>query len=285
MQSIARTLIVVLSFCVFPATGSQAQEDVQLVQIIPDVVYGHKAGMALTFDVFRPTNADGAAVLQMVSGGWRSAWRPPERAVNGFRPLLSKGFTVLSIRHGSSPQFLVPEAVEDVRRAVRYIRLHADEYGIDPGRMGVWGGSAGGHLSLVLGTTSDEGKADERDEVERTSNRVAAVVAYYPPTDLSHFFNLIDRFPALDFERELSESVSPIFHVSPDDPPTLLIHGDEDTLVPIGESEAINAEFQKHGVASKFITIEGAGHGFSRADGRRAMEALVAWFEEHLRLE
>ena len=76
-----------------------------------------------------------------------------------------------------------------------------------------------------------------------------------------------------------------MFHVSPDDPPTLLIHGDEDTLVPIGESEAINAEFQKHGVASKFITIEGAGYGFGRGDGRRAMEALVAWFEEHLRLE
>src|SRR5262245_36926110 len=122
-------------------------------KITPDVVYGHKDGMALTFDVYRPeAGANGAGVLFMVSGGWVSRWSPPDASAPRFRALLDKGFTVFSVRHGSAPRYNVPEAVEDVRRAVRYIRLHAADFGVDAARLGVFGGSAGGHLSLVVGT-------------------------------------------------------------------------------------------------------------------------------------
>ena len=153
--------------------------------ITPDVVYGHKAGMALTFDVIRPADQNGAAVLFMMSGGWFSGWVPPERfmspdAPDGFRhfrELADRGYTLLIVRHGSAPQFKVPEAVADVRRAVRFVRLNAEKFGIDPDRIGVCGGSAGGHLSLMLGTTGDEGKTDSQDPIERTPNTVAAVVA------------------------------------------------------------------------------------------------------------
>ncbi|MCH2462247.1 MAG: alpha/beta hydrolase, partial [Gemmatimonadetes bacterium] len=116
--------------------------------IMPDLVYGHKAGMALTLDVFRPASPNGASVLNMVSGGWVSRWRDPEQAQAGYQALLDQGFTVFAIRHGSSPRFNVPEAYADVTRAVRFVRLHASTYGIDPDRLGVYGGSAGGHLSL-----------------------------------------------------------------------------------------------------------------------------------------
>src|SRR5690349_12679742 len=112
------------------------------VEITPDIVYGHKMGMALTMDLFQPkSNANGAAILFMVSGGWRSTWAEPETAVSRFRPLTDKGFKVFAVRHGSSPKFNIPEIVEDVRTAVRFVRMKAGAYGIDANRLGVYGGS------------------------------------------------------------------------------------------------------------------------------------------------
>ena len=259
-------------------------------EIHADVVYGHKMGMALTFDAIEPAEQNGAAVLFMVSGGWISRWSDPQRIVSGERrggmgaigELLDQGYTVFMVRHGSSPLFKVPEAVADVRRAVRYIRLNADDFGIDPDRMGVFGGSAGGHLSLMLGNASDEGNPDSNDEVEQTDNRVAAVVAYFPPVDLQGIAGPNDRFPALDFDPEKAAGISPLLFVSEDDPPTLLVHGDADQLVPLSNSEQIKAAFDEAEVTSKLIVIEGAAHGFRGEDGQRAASALVAWFNEHL---
>ena len=257
------------------------------VAITPDVVYGHKHGMALTMDVYAPeVDANGAGVLFMVSGGWRSRWSPPEQAVERFKPLLDKGMTVFSVRHGSSPKYKIPEIVGDVRRGVRFIRHNADEFGVDPERLGVFGGSAGGHLSLMLGTTSDEGNDTAEDEISQSSNRVAAVVAYFPPTDLR---NIVpepptenERFPALNFDPSRAGDYSPLVHVTSDDPPTLLIHGDKDTLVPLSHSENILAAFQEKNVPSELIVIEGAGHGFRGDDASRAREALAGWFEKYL---
>ena len=258
--------------------------------VIADVVYGHKMGMALTFDVLKPEkNDNGTGVLFMVSGGWVSTWFPPEEVTKGFdkalgnlfTKLLDKGFTVFLVRHGSSPLFKVPDAVEDVRLTVRHIRLNAEKFGIDPDRLGVFGGSAGGHLSLMLGTTGDDGDPEAKTELERTGNRVQAVAAYYPPTDLTNYLN-DDRFPALHFEANLVDAVSPIRHVTPDDAPTLLVHGDRDTLVPDSHSKEIQTVFEEAEVPSKLIIIEKAGHGFMGSDGQKASDALVSWFEEHL---
>jgi acetyl esterase/lipase len=258
-------------------------------KITPDVIYGHKAGMALTFDVIHPKKPNGAGVLFMVSGAWVSMWIPPEEWVkpappfglNHFRELVDEGYTLFIVRHGSSPQFKVPEAVADVQRAVRYIRGHAKEFDIDPDRLGVCGGSAGGHLSLMLGTASDEGKKDSKDDVEHASDRVAAVVAYFPPVDLRQWVG-DKRFPALHFDEKLAESVSPIVYVSKDDPPTLLIHGDKDDLVKLDNSERILEAFKKEGVPCDLIVIKGAGHGFAGKDGKRASKALVEWFDKYL---
>ena len=129
----------------------------QEISVTPDVVYGHKHGMALTFDVFTPNNANGSGVLNIVSGGWRSRWRPHEESQKIYQPLLDQGFTVFAVRHGSSPKYEIPEIVPDVQRATRYIRLNATQLGVDPDRLGVWGQSAGGHLSLMLGNVSDNG--------------------------------------------------------------------------------------------------------------------------------
>jgi acetyl esterase/lipase len=262
-------------------------------EILPDVVYGHKAGLAMTCDVIRPQEPNGAAVLFMMSGGWFSTWLPPEGFVSEevpigfkhFRQLVDKGYTLVIVRHGSAPQFKVPEAVADVRRAVRFIRLNAEKYGIDPERIGVCGGSAGGHLSLMLGTTADDGTADAKEDIDRMPDRVAAVVAYFPPVDLRESVGPSDEYPALDFDPKLAESVSPVLHVTPDDAPTLLVHGDQDGLVKLDNSERIFTKFQEHKVPCELIVIEGAGHHFDGENGKRASAALVDWFDKHLAKE
>jgi acetyl esterase/lipase len=257
--------------------------------ITADVVYGHKMGLAMTYDVITPETPNGAAIVYMVSGGWVSRWSPPEQFAARWQDELDAGFTVIPVRHGSSPLFKVPEAYDDVQRAIRHIRLNAAEYGIDPDRLGVTGGSAGGHLSLMLGLAADDGDAAADDPIARTGNRVAAVVAYFPPTDLRNLArgaNPADggsqAFPALNFAIEDAADISPILFVSADDPPTLLIHGDQDTLVDISASTNIAAEFEAGNVTYDFITIEGAGHGFRGDDATRADAARLDWFETHL---
>jgi acetyl esterase/lipase len=285
MRQLSPRLICLVALLVTPAL--RAAED---VEVVPDMVFGHKLGLALTCDVFRPTaNANGAGVLFMVSGGWYSSWQPPQQAKGGFQPLLDKGFTVFAIRHGSSPKFTIPEAVADVRLAVRFIRTNAARWGVDPERLGVYGYSAGGHLSLMLGTASDAGDPQAKDPVLQASDRVQAVVAFVAPTDLRimvwkapDHLPAYDRFPALDLDLKAAAQMSPLLEVSADDPPTLLIAGDKDDLVPIKHSRDIYAAFQEKKVPSRLMEVAGAGHGFGGEDARRAAAEMVQWFEKYL---
>jgi acetyl esterase/lipase len=280
-------LALILTVCASAQFMAQAQ-----TEIVPDVVYGHKDGLAMTFDVIKPkTNANGAAVIFMVSGGWISNYNPPQQTATRFKDLLDKGFTLIAVRHGSSPKYLIPEIVSDVRRAVRFIRHNAKQWGVDPNRLGVFGGSAGGHLALVLGTASDNGDPNAKEDFMKESDRVASVVAYFPPVDLRPLARglnpqptggTLDRFPALNFEKEKAPDYSPIVHVSPDDPPTLLIHGDKDKLVPVNNSKVIHEAFQKNNVKTQLIIIEGAEHGFRGEDAKRAGAAMASWFEQTL---
>ncbi len=262
------------------ATSSAASA---AAKISPDIVYGHKDGMALIYDMFEPEGEkNGAAIIYMVSGGWFSVWREPQARVNGFESFLDAGYTVFAVHHGSAPRFKVPEAYADVSRAVRHIRTNAGDYGIDAGRLGVTGGSAGGHLSLMLGLNADLGQADATDPVLQVSNEVAVVVAYFPPVDIRQMTGPSERFPALDFPNEESAGISPLLLVDPQDPPVLLIHGDADELVNISHSVNMFAELQKHNVASDFITIPGAAHGFRGDEAVQASAARLEWFNRYL---
>jgi acetyl esterase/lipase len=256
-------------------------------EITADVVYGHKDGLAMTFDVVKPKEgANRAGVLFMVSGGWFSVWYPAENNVSMFRSLLDKGFTVFVVRHGSSPKYVIPEVVDDVRRSVRFIRKNAARFDVDPERLGVTGGSAGGHLSLMLGTTGDDGDPQAKDELLRTSDRVVAVVAYFPPTDVRPFVQpdspYYKNYPALRFDADKAGDYSPLLHVSADDAPTLLVHGDKDQLVPIDHSRKIVPEFEKNHVPCELLVIPGGDHGFQGEDANRAAAARDSWFEKYL---
>jgi acetyl esterase/lipase len=271
------------------------------------VIYGRKYGMALTMDIFTPKqNAKGIGIVSVVSGGWYSG-HDAQRQPPGY--LMNRGYTVFSVVHGSQPKFAIPEILEDMNRAVRFIRFHAKDYGIDPDQIGITGSSAGGHLSLMQGTAGDTGKPDAKDPIDRVSSRVQAVACFFPPTDFLNYgkpgedaigrgilwnfsgafdFRELDPYwrklvPITDEARikKLGSAVSPITHVSADDAPTLIIHGDKDWLVPIQQAQTIVEKFQAAGVEAKLVTKPGAEHGWP--DMGKDAEQIGEWFDGHLK--
>ncbi len=287
MNTLPSVVLAALLLVVGFSTRTPAEESAWPgVTITPDVVYGHKDGLALTYDVFRPSEAGDEprpCLLFMVSGGWVSQWMPPAAMAPLTKPLLDRGYTVCAVRHGSSPKYVIPEIVGDVRKALAHITEHAADHGIDPRRLGVFGASAGGHLSLMLGTTTNDAAGSGEPGGKP---RVAAVAAIFPPTDLAPYLDpqagFLDRFPALKFPRDQGDSWSPLKQVSADDAPTLLVHGDKDELVPLWHSEKIHEAFAATGVDTKLLVIKGAAHGFDAAGNKKMFEAMGEWFDRYL---
>jgi acetyl esterase/lipase len=273
------------------ALGLPTPAELKTATHVRDVIYGHRDGMALTYDVFKPLNPNGALVVNMVSAGWRSQWAPPEERQARYQWLIDKGFTVVALHHSSAPRFQVTDAVADIRLGLRHIKLQAAEYGADPARIGVWGASAGGHLSLVAGLMADDGDPAAKNPLERSGNRVRAVVAYFPPTDLDALLGGRAKSGAIDFDDSLRAGISPIHFVDAKDPPTLIISGGADKGVPVSQSETMKAALDKAGVENKLKIFPDADHDFyvkgdpARTDAYalEAMNAMVAWFEEHLK--
>lgn len=272
------------------ALGAPTPAELETATYVRDVIYSHRDGMALTYDVFKPKQANGALVVNMVSAGWRSSWGPPEERQARYQWLIDKGFTVVALYHASAPRFQVPDAVADIRLGLRHIKLHAAEYGADPERIGVWGASAGGHLSLVAGLMADDGDPAAEDPLERSDNRVKAVVAYFPPTDLDVLLGDRPKAGSIDFDNDLRASISPIHFVDAADPPTLIISGGADRGVPISQSETMHAALDEAGVENQLEIFPDADHDFyvkgdpakTDAYANKAMNMMVAWFTEHL---
>ncbi len=288
MKTAYLRFLAVLLLLFVPFTYVRAAED---PSIQPDVVYGHKDGLALTLDVIKPAKPNGAGILWIQSGGWYSNWVEPQTWRTNAKHFLDRGYTVFIVRHGSAPKYAIPEVVEDVRRSVRFLHLRAKEFGVAPDRLGVLGGSAGGHLALLLATTADDGDPQAKDAVLRQSDRVAAAVALYPPTDISTWVTNppeeIKKIPALKppltFDEKKAPDYSPLLKVTDRTAPILLIHGDKDQLVPLEHSTKMLSALQKAKVASKLVVIEGAGHGFNRQQNEeRVLPAMLEWFEQHL---
>ena len=212
----------------------------EAIEITSDVVYGHKDGMALTFDVFQPTkNSKGIGVLYSDTGLWVSMWTPPELKLGFFKPIIDAGYTVFCVHHSSSPRYLVPEMVTDTKLALRAIEGRAAEWSVDPKRLGMFGFSAGGNLSLLLGMTDDEGRPLEGEE----RSRIAAIAVSFPVTDLRGIGNpenpLRKGIPALRITESQAEACSPILLVRPHVPPMLVVHGTRDRFIPLACSERL----------------------------------------------
>jgi acetyl esterase/lipase len=262
----------------------QPEQRLSEPELTGEVIYGHKVGMALTYDVIHPKNRNGAAVIFVVSGGWNSTYFPPQnfRQIGLLAKLFDAGYTLILMRHGSAPMFKVPEAVDDIRLGVRHVRANADRLGIEADRLGICGASAGGHLSLMIGATADEGSPRARSEVDRTACRVACVATYFPPTDLRGMVGPSDQFPALDFDKKLAEGVSPIALAKEGTAPTLMVHGTQDRLVPKHHSERLKSKLDEVNVPCELLILEGAGHGFRGKQAEEAEKAVLEWFAKFL---
>jgi len=261
-----------------------------------DVIYGRKFGTALTMDVFQPVKPNGCAVIYMVSGGWFSA----KTSINpGFyQPFLDRGYTVFAVVHGSQPKFTIPEVTQDIHRAIRFVRVNAARWGVNPEKFGISGGSAGGHLSLTMGTQGGSGKPDAKDPVDRASSAVQAVACFFPPTDFLNYgqpgedgtgVGTLKNFKAAfgpradadDSRKALGREVSPIYFITSKLPPTLIIHGDADKLVPYQQAESFVAKAKGAGATAKLINRPGKVHGWP--DMGKDVQLLADWFDEHLR--
>lgn len=303
---IERSSVTVLTLA-FLAAASIARADDAGFTRTEDVIYGRKHGVALTLDVFKPKEkANGAAVVFVVSGGWFSS----HAAINAafMQPFLKRGYTCFAVVHGSQPRFAIPEILEDMHRAVRFVRHNAKTYGIDPNRIGISGASAGGHLSLMQGTAGNAGNPDAGDPVDRESSRVQAVGCFFPPTDFLNYGEegvvALGRGPLKNFKapfnftkyesktnefvrvtdeeefRKIGRHISPVYHASEDDPPTLIIHGDADKLVPIQQAELMMKSLEKAGVETKLVVKKDASHGWPKM--LEDVETVADWFDKQL---
>lgn len=272
-----------------------------------DVIYGRKFGTALTMDVFTPKEkANGLGLIMVVSGGWVSSNDGIKPLV--YAPFLKRGYTVFAVVHGSQPKYTIPEILDDMHRAVRFIRHNASEYKIDPDHLGITGASAGGHLALMIGTAGKAGDPKAVDPVDRESSKVQAVACFFPPTDFLNYgqkgVELIDRqldppfTAAVDFHeydkmkalylpvtdkdklRAICRDISPITHVSSESAPTLIYHGDKDKLVPLQQSESIVEKFKEKKVPAELIVRKGAEHGWVTI--LSDLDGCADWFDKYL---
>lgn len=261
-----------------------------------DVVYGRKFGTALTLDVFEPPRKNGAAILFMVSGGFHSS----HEAINPqfFRPFLDRGYTVFAVVHGSQPRFIIPEITQDIHRAVRFVRANAACWSVDPQKLGITGASAGGHLSLTMGTQGGPGAVDAKDPVDRASSAVQCVACFFPPTDFSNWGAAGDdavgvgtlanfkaafgpRSDSAESRKIFGREISPLYFVTSNTPPTLILHGDADKLVPVYQAEIFQKRCAEVGATCKLVVKPGADHGWPGME--KDLEGFADWFDLHLR--
>ena len=261
-----------------------------------DIIYRRKQGVALTMDVFRPSKPNGAAVLWMVSGGWVSS----HEAINpGYaKPFTDAGYTFIQVVHGAAPRYKVDEIVEDMHRAVRFVRFNAKRFSIDPNRIGISGGSAGGHLSIMMGGFGTQGDPKSTDPVDRESSKVQAVACFYPPTDLMNYgkegakaidipmlksywpaFGVNDSTSAADRDK-IAAKISPIMGNLKDVPPTLIVHGTSDILVPIQQSERYVSALKAAGRTAQLEVRPGKGHGWTGMESDLGL--FITWFSKYL---
>jgi acetyl esterase/lipase len=229
-----------------------------------NVTYCTAGGVDLKMDVYSPRDPVLATplVIFIHGGGWSEGDKAGGAYLYDAPALLDAGFTVASLNYRMAPGHPFPAMIEDVKCAVRAFRANAGEYGIDPNRIGVWGTSAGGHLANLLGTT-DEGAGFESGEYLDQSSRVQAVLDMYGPADLTVDFS--NTFADLresvfgDFDRA---QASPINHVTPDDPPFLILQGDLDLVVPVRQSLMFYERLAAAGVDVQLVVVQGGRHGF-----------------------
>jgi acetyl esterase/lipase len=264
------------------------------------------SGLALLMDAHHPAQSNGYAIVVVPGSGWTSKQTydaPPLTAlassVRFFLPkFLDAGYTLFVVNHRNGPRFHHPAAVEDVQRAVRFIRYNADAFGVDPRSIGAVGYSSGAHLAALLGVLDMAEDANDPDPINRVSARVQCVVAAATPADLTHYQSAAfavfmgqlaapARASADPVAAAAYRAASPVTHVTSSSAPMLLLHGDADAIVPFQMTETMREAMEKAGASVKLITLQGGGHDFSgetatRPDWPDIFSEAVSWMACHL---
>ena len=255
-----------------------------------DVPYAEAGGAKLQLNLARPKGVAGPlpAVLCIHGGGFRAGSR------EGYNKLIltlaQHGFVAATSSYRLAPAHQFPAAVHDTKAAVRWLRANAAKLGIDPERIGVTGGSAGGHLAQFLGVTAGVKEFEGADN-PGFSSAVTCVVNVYGPSDFTKSYGKsVDAHVVLplwlggDVETARAKHIqsSPLNWVTPNAAPTLILHGTEDKYVAYEQAVWMRDRLTACGVPVELITLEGAGHGFKGADAEKAEAALLAYFEQRL---
>jgi len=263
-----------------------------------DIAYVANGHARQKLDLFTPEKSDGPLplIIWIHGGGWSAGSKadcPPLR--QGFT---ERGYAVASLDYRLSSDAIFPAQVEDCKAAIRWLRAHAKEYNLDPDRFGVWGSSAGGHLSALVGASGGVKEFDQGAPSD-VSSRVQAACDFFGPTDLLQMdahalpnarlkhdppFSPESRLigGAIQDNKDKAARANPITYVTADDPPFLIVHGDQDPLVPIHQSQLLFEALKKAGVSVHFHTIHGAGHG-QGFGGRNIDDMVSAFFDQNLK--
>ncbi len=230
---------------------------------------------SLKLDIYLPEKVEDPKLLVWVHGG---AWRRGSKEKMQIPGLLDHGFAIASVSYRLSPVAKFPAQIHDIKAAIRFLRAHEDKYGYDAEKVIIAGSSAGGHLAAHVGVTNGHAELEgDIGEHEDQSSDVAAIVDFYGPTNFMTILHqstphgLSVRVPALELllgaqpekVSELAKLASPVFHVDKNDPPLLLIHGDQDPQVPINQSHELHGAYKSEGLADrvKLEVIHGGLHG------------------------
>jgi len=289
-----------------PRPASQAPPSVQLprgVKMESDIPYVPDGDEAQKLDLYLPeTPADRPLplIVHIHGGGWRGGSKFPCPVVG----MVPQGYVVASVEYRFSQKALFPAQIQDCQAAIRWLRANSGRYGIDPGHIGVIGASAGGHLSALVGTTGGTKAFAPLGGNEEQSDKVQAVCDIYGPTDFGTvmqqaaddrnvrtiftFNSPSDPYSlligaSLEGNKDKTDAVSPVQYVSKDSPPTLILHGTHDALVPFAQSEELAAALKEKGVAVWLQALPGSGHG-GPAFGKPSIIGLIqTFFDRHLK--
>jgi acetyl esterase/lipase len=252
--------------------------------IAKDIPYCTMDGVSLKTDVYYPQtgSAPWPLVIYVHGGGWETSDKSEGAGFFKLTGMYNQGFLLASVDYRLAPKYKFPAQIQDVKCAVRYFRAHAAEYNLNPDKIGVWGGSAGGHLVSLLGA-ADSSAGWDVGEYLHQSSRVQAVVDMFGPSDLTRGFATTalqaklqrDVFDSTSNADPILAAASPVTYVTADDPPFLILQGEADSLVPPEQSQILFDKLQAAGVSSELVTIRHAGHGFQQVGSKPIKPSLI----------
>ncbi|GIW90097.1 MAG: hypothetical protein KatS3mg109_0529 [Pirellulaceae bacterium] len=288
---VALMVLVVLvgSYGKVEAQDPATREDVRVFKEMSYVPDGHERQR---LDLYVPQSTNGPLpVIVWIHGG---AWRAGSKENPPVMRYTRQGYALASVNYRLSQHASFPAQIQDCQAAIRWLRAHAKEYGLDENRIGVCGASAGGHLVALLGTAPENPPWEAIGEHRSLSARVQCVVDLFGPSDLarlapqnatadSAIARLLGGPPSE--KAELARQASPVSFVTPDDPPFLILHGDQDPLVPLEQSELLADTLKKAGVEVTLVTLKGARHGGPAFSGTDVTSTMDRFFAKHLKHE